>query len=151
MLTATRVLLVVGCASALRVPVKPQTTASMGRREFASVAAVGAASLFGLPLAAPAYDSIPTVDADFAKAEKLRKEREAIAKAGAAVVNKYVKKIEASTTKDDFIKAADEFALYVVGEQKFPEVWPRLPHLARFIAHHIAWIHRLKAHAVAPR
>ena len=119
----TRLLLVVGCASALRVPVKPQTTASMSRREFASVAAMGA--LFGLPMAAPAYDSIPTVDADFAKAEQLRAQREAIAKKQTAIVNKYVKAIEATTNKDDFIKAADDFALYVVGEQKFPEVTPR--------------------------
>ena len=121
----TRLLLVVGCASALRVPVKPQTTASMGRREFASVAAMGA--LFGLPMAAPAYDSIPTVDADFAKAEQLRAQRESVAKKQTAVVNKYVKAIEATTNKDDFIKAADDFALYVVGEQKFPEVTPRRP------------------------
>ena len=74
-----------------------------------------------LPMAAPAYDSIPTVDADFAKAEQLRAQREAVAKKQTAVVNKYVKAIEATTNKDDFIKAADDFALYVVGEQKFPE------------------------------
>merc|ERR1719230_17808 len=120
---AVRLLAIVGCAAALRVPSSPtrnQGTA-VGRREFASTAASAAAALFALPLAAPAYDALPTVDANFGEMEKLRIEREAAARKKTIEINKYMKAIEVSTTKDEFIKAADAFAIWVIGEQKFPE------------------------------
>jgi len=83
-------------------------------------AAAAAAAVFAVPLV-NAYDALPTVDADFAKIEAARIEREAAARKKFAVFNKYVKDIEASTNKDDFIAAADKFSIFVIGEGKFPE------------------------------
>jgi len=116
-------LLFVGCATALRLPsapVRPPSAGSMSRRELTSVAASAAAAMMAVPLAR-AYDALPTVDADFGKIEKLRLEREEAARLKKAEINEYVKAIEASTNKQQFIEAADKFAIFVIGEGKFPE------------------------------
>jgi len=91
----------------------------MGRRD--ALKAASATALFGLPLAAPAYDAIPDVDPDFEKMQKLREERTAEARKKTVVFNGYIKEIEAAADKDAYIAAADKFALFIIGEGKFPE------------------------------
>jgi len=107
----------------LRLPSTPtRQQAAMGRRDIATLGASAAAALLlARPTAAPAYDAIPTVDADFAKTEKLRQEREASARKKMIEVNTYVKAIEQSYNREDFIAAADKFSVFVIGEGKFPE------------------------------
>lgn len=120
---ATLLLVCAGSAAALRLPsaVKGGHGAPSSRREFGSVAASAAVSLLALPRGTSAYDSLPTVDADFAKIEKARMEREMAARKKSVEVFKYVEAIEASSQKTDFISACDKFSIYVIGEQKFPE------------------------------
>jgi len=125
--------LLLGCASALRLPSKSVTPSSSGaiaRRDVAAAAA-GLLGAFALPLAAPAYDSVPTVDADFAKTEKERQERAAIAKKKTAEINQFIRSIETAADKGQFIEACDKYAVYIIGEGKFPEGVPIKPMVAR--------------------
>jgi hypothetical protein len=67
----------------------------------------GAAALFASQLArsaAFAYDTIPEAMPDFAEAERKRKAREQIVKKETEALMPYVKKIEATTTAEEFEK-----------------------------------------------
>jgi len=75
----------------------------------------GASALVGNALVAAAYDAIPTVEADFASRELARKEREEKAAKEAAVLSKVLKPVESARTEAEFIEAADNFALWVIG------------------------------------
>jgi len=76
--------------------------------------------MLAVPMA-KAYDALPQVDADFGAIEKMRIEREAVARKETVEVNSYVKAIERCATKDEFIDAADKMSVYVIGKAKFPE------------------------------
>eukprot|EP00962_Isochrysis_galbana_P038223 scaffold13537_cov115-Isochrysis_galbana.AAC.1 len=67
----------------------------------------GAAAIFVSQLtrsAASAYDTIPEAAPDFAEAERKRKERELVVKKETEALMPYVKKIEATTTAEEFEK-----------------------------------------------
>ncbi|KAL1520348.1 hypothetical protein AB1Y20_021938 [Prymnesium parvum] len=120
---AARVLLLaVGYATALRLPSAGSTASARPtstRREILPVVTSAAAALFAVRVSA--YDTLPTVDPDFEKIERLRLEREAATKKKTQQVLSFVKAIEAARTKDEFITAADKFAIFIIGEGKFPE------------------------------
>jgi len=127
------VALLLGGASALRLPSKavvPSSAGAVTRRDVATAAA-GLLGAFALPLAAPAFDTIPTVDADFAKTEKERAERAAISKAKTKEINNFIRAIETAEDKGKFIEACDKYAVWVIGEGKFPEGVPIKPMVAR--------------------
>lgn len=86
---------------------------------------------FALPRAAPAYDTLPGIDADFAKTEKERQERAQIAAVKTAEVNGYIRAIETAADKNAFIEACDKYAVYIIGEGKFPEGVPIKPMVSR--------------------
>lgn len=81
------------------------------------------AALAGAFAAAPvvAYDSIPTVEPDFAAMEKARNERLAKAAKRAESLYAKVKAVEASKIESEFITAMDALALWVIGEGNIPE------------------------------
>jgi len=91
----------------------------VGRRAAVSAAGVFAAGL--LTNAANAYDAIPSVEADFAEAEKRRKEKEARDLKKTAELVPLLKAIEKSTTTEEFIPACDKMALWVIGEGSVPD------------------------------
>jgi len=105
-------------------------TASVSRRDVATASA----ALLGVlvaPCAARAYDVVPELDADFAKTEKLRKEREQISDTKIAKINAFIREIETAADKDQFIDACDRYALFIIGEGKFPEGVPIKPMVNR--------------------
>merc|ERR1719453_826662 len=117
--------LLAGGASGLVLPSAPAgaEAPAMGRRQMLSksfTAALAAAAITA-PSMASAYDSIPTVEADFAVMEKARNERLAKAAKRAASLNVKVKDVEASKTEGEFINAMDALALWVIGEGSIPE------------------------------
>lgn len=92
----------------------------MGRRAAVSAAGVFAAGLLS-SAAANAYDALPSVEADFAEAEKRRKEKEARDVKKTAELVPLLKAIERSSTVDEFIPACDKLALWVIGEGSVPD------------------------------
>jgi hypothetical protein len=90
-------------AAALKVPVGAGSCTSVARRGVVG----GTAAIFAAQLArsaAFAYDTIPEAAPDFAAAERKRKEREQIVKKETEALMPYVKKIESTTTAEDFEK-----------------------------------------------
>lgn len=120
--------LVLGTASALQLPsagvasrsAAASSTGPIARRQ--ALATIGSAmAALATATGASAYDAIPEVQTDFAASERLRKER---ADLDAKRTKKLLEKLaplEASTNEADFITAADELALYVIGEGSVPE------------------------------
>merc|ERR1719247_2404090 len=68
-----------------------------------------------------AYDAIPEVAADFEALEKNRAATLAADKIKAKELNALIQKIEAGTSPQEFVAAADQIALWVIGNGKFPE------------------------------
>ena len=85
----------------------------LGRRAALSA---GASAIFGGALSTLAYDEIPQIDADFAAREAARKEREAKAAKQAAELAKVLKPVESARTEAEFIEAADQLAVWVIGK-----------------------------------
>ena len=98
-------------AAALQSPMRVESRA-LGRRAALSA---GASAIAGSTFAAVAYDAIPTVEADFGARELARKERETKAQKEASELAKVLKPIEAAKTEKEFIDAADNLALWVIG------------------------------------
>ena len=86
---------------------------TLGRRAALSA---GASAIFGGALSTLAYDEIPQIDADFAAREAARKEREAKAAKQAAELAKVLKPVESARTEAEFIEAADQLAVWVIGK-----------------------------------
>ena len=63
-----------------------------------------------------AYDAIPTVEPDFAAMEKQRSERLAKSNKKTAELNAKLKVLQEATNAKGFIDAADDMALWVIGE-----------------------------------
>ena len=93
-----------------------QLPSNVGRREVV----VGAVASFS-PLAASAYDTLPTQTADFDAMEKARLAREAAAKKNKAEVKPYLKAISVSSTGQEFSDATDSFSLWLIGKGKLPD------------------------------
>jgi len=104
-------------ALAFKSPVRAERSL-VGRRAALSA---GASALVAGALSANAYDAIPTVDTNFAEMEAKRKEREEVAKKKTASLVKALKPVEAARNEADFIKSADDLALWVIGEGSIPE------------------------------
>ena len=113
-------------AACLSMPSRTPTTGAtssasalspMGRRQ-AVAAAFGAAAAFAVERAS-AYDAIPQVEPDFAAMEKLRAERLAKSVKKTAELNKKLAVLQDATKAGDakkYIEAADDMALWVIGE-----------------------------------
>ena len=82
---------------------------------------LGALSWGLLATPAFAYDAIPEVAADFEALEKARSASLAADKIKAKDLMSKVAKIEAATSPQEFVAAADQVALWVIGNGKFPE------------------------------
>eukprot|EP00325_Prymnesiales_sp_UTEX-LB-985_P023955 CAMPEP_0174720180 /NCGR_PEP_ID=MMETSP1094-20130205/32956_1 /TAXON_ID=156173 /ORGANISM="Chrysochromulina brevifilum, Strain UTEX LB 985" /LENGTH=201 /DNA_ID=CAMNT_0015920629 /DNA_START=27 /DNA_END=632 /DNA_ORIENTATION=+ len=100
-------------------PAAASNTAALGRRAAVGTGALAAVSLFsGI---AVAYDAIPTVEPDFAAMEKARAERDAVSMKKTVELVKKLKPLEAATSEAEFIPAADNLALWVIGEGSIPD------------------------------
>jgi len=88
---------------------------------FFSVGSALAASMLSGVQPTNAYDSIPTVEPDFAALEKARAARDLKAKERTASLVKVLKPLEQSSTEAEFITAADNCALWVIGEGSIPD------------------------------
>lgn len=117
-----------GAAAAFQPALCPTVRAARGNAPAISCSAVdrrsavlGALSWGLLATPAFAYDAIPEVAADFEALEKKRAAQLAADKIKAKELNAKVAKIEAATTPQQFVAAADEIALWVIGNGKFPE------------------------------
>jgi hypothetical protein len=110
-------------AAGASMPTIASDAADIGRRDFLAKAATAAVALGagGMARAASAYDSIPTVEPDFAASEKARKDREAKAAAKAVQLRKKAAAIKAATSEEPFVAACDDMALWVIGEGSIPE------------------------------
>lgn len=122
-------LFLAAAASALNLPTSrgldaraSTSTAALpfGRREMIATAGSAFAAL-ATASAASAYDAIPVVEADFAAAEKARKEREALAKRRTDSLLTKLRPLEAATSEAEFVPACDELALWVIAEGSIPE------------------------------
>ena len=83
--------------------------------------ALGCSLLAVGPAASLAYDAIPEVAADFGALEKARKEAAAADDKKTKALLAKVKNIESVSGPQEFVAAADELALYVIGEKRIPE------------------------------
>ena len=93
----------------------PSTAAPpLGRRQAVATAFSMATAL--VADRAGAYDSIPQVEPDFAAMEKLREERLAKSAKKTVELKGKVVKVQAAKDGGQFIKAADEMAVWVIGE-----------------------------------
>ncbi|EOD35390.1 hypothetical protein EMIHUDRAFT_449195 [Emiliania huxleyi CCMP1516] len=104
----------------LSAPALTPSVPGAGRRAVLA----GASSILASKLAtsaAVAYDEIPVATADFAEAEKKRKAREDLIKKETALLQPYVKAIEKAQSAEEFEKAADSFALYIIGQGKITD------------------------------
>merc|ERR1719230_2486015 len=95
-------------------------SASWDRRS-AVLGALGCGLLVAGPAASLAYDAIPEVAPDFGALEKARREAAVIDGQKTKALLAKVKNLEAVTKPEEFVSAADELALYVIGEKKIPE------------------------------
>ena len=117
-----------GAAAALQPALCPTVRAARGNAPAISCSAVDRRSAvlgalgWGL-LAAPAfaYDAIPEVSADFEALEKARVIAAASDKIKTKELNAKVAKIESATSPQEFVAAADDIAVWVIGNGKFPE------------------------------
>ena len=116
-----------GAAAAFQ-PACPTVRAARGNAPAISCSAVdrrsavlGALSWGLLATPAFAYDAIPEVAADFEALEKNRAATLAADKIKAKELNARIAKIEAATSPQEFVAAADQIALWVIGNGKFPE------------------------------
>ena len=100
---------------ALRLPPHLCTT----RRELGGL--LGAATCFQLPLAAGAYDSVPTIETDFAEQEALRKKREEARSKNAAEIKPYLAAIAEAKDAKTFGQAADNLSLWIIGKGRLPD------------------------------
>ena len=92
------------------------------RREFFGKHLVGVgAAVFAAPVAAGAYDSLPTIDTNFAEAEVLRKKREAERVKNAAEIKPYLAAIAEAKDAKSFGQAADSLSLWIIGKGKIPD------------------------------
>jgi len=89
-----------------------QRRGALGRR---AALAAAAPALLACAAGARAYDSLPTIDSDFAAAEKARKERADKAAKDGKEVNAILKPLESASNEQEFIDAADKMALWVIG------------------------------------
>ena len=105
-------LFLAAAASALNLPTPrgldaraSTSTAAMpfGRREMIATAGSAFAAVVTAS-AASAYDAIPVVEADFAAAEKARKEREALAKKRTDSLLTKLRPLEAATSEAEFVE-----------------------------------------------
>ena len=127
MRTVSLVVCSLGAAAALQ-PLCPTVRAARGSSPAISCSAVdrrsavlGALSWGLLATPAFAYDAIPEVAADFEALEKARSASLAADKIKAKDLMSKVAKIEAATSPQEFVAAADQVALWVIGNGKFPE------------------------------
>lgn len=122
-------LFLAAAASALNLPTprgldaRASTSAAavpFGRREMIATAGSAFAAL-ATASAASAYDAIPVVEADFAAAERARKEREALAKKRTESLLQKLAPLEAAKSEAEFVPACDDLALWVISETSIPE------------------------------
>jgi hypothetical protein len=122
-------LFLAAAASALNLPTprgldaRASTSAAavpFGRREMIATAGSAFAAL-ATASAASAYDAIPVVEADFAAAERSRKEREALAKKRTESLLQKLAPLEAAKSEAEFVPACDDLALWVISETSIPE------------------------------
>ena len=97
----------------------PAAASSLGRRQAVSAAFGAAAALVAERVSA--YDSIPQIEPDFAEMEKQRAARQAVADKKTAQLKAKAKGMANAKTGAEFITAADDMALWVIGEGKIPE------------------------------
>lgn len=81
---------------------------------------LGALGLASLAQRASAYDSIGTMEPDFAALEQRRKQREAEEAVNRARTKTYVDKIARATDPVAYSDACDEFALWLIGQGQLP-------------------------------
>lgn len=105
-----------------RVPSGAKSTyepALVGRQQFVQISLAAALSAF--PTTGNAYDAIQTPNADFEELEKKRKARAAVAEANKKRVKPYLDAISSANDAKSFASAADNLALWIIGEGKLPE------------------------------
>ena len=122
--------LLAATASALQLPASQgidtaraassSAAAQFGRRQLIATAGSAFAALSAAG-AVSAYDALPSVEADFAAAERARKEREALSKKRTESLMVKLNALEASKTEAEFVPAADDLALWVIAEGSIPD------------------------------
>lgn len=90
-------------------------------RRSAVFGALGCGLLAAVPAASVAYDAIPEVKPDFAKLEQQRAEQAFKDRGKIKILNEKVKALESASKNEEFVAAADDLALWVVGEKRFPD------------------------------
>ena len=123
MLRIVMTLALLSCAAGLALPTRtaaagaasPAAAAPLGRRQAVATAFGAVAALAGAG-GANAYDAIPVIEPDFAAMELQRKERLAKSDKKTAELRKKINELAKATNGPDFIKAADDVALWVIGE-----------------------------------
>merc|ERR1719502_163904 len=99
--------------------VAPASTAPVGRRTAVAAACGAFAALCAERV--NAYDAIPQIEPDFAAMELQREERLAKSRKKTAELRAKLKVMQEAKTGSVFIEAADDMALWVIGEGSVPE------------------------------
>lgn len=98
----------------------PVECSAMDRRS-AVLGALGCGLLAAAPAASLAYDAIPEVKPDFEKLERQRAEQALKDRGKIKELNEKVKVLESATKNEEFVASADDLALWVIGEKRFPD------------------------------
>jgi len=125
MLRCCVTLAVLGCASGSALPTRTASTGSsaapapIGRRSAIATACGAVAALCAERVSA--YDAIPNIEPDFAAMELQREERMVKSRKKTIELRAKLRVMQDAKTGKDFAEAADDMALWVIGEGSVPE------------------------------